>query len=157
MYEDWEGGSFPCIRVQKSTDLQNTPRCVLLWMMSVYYKTVDQFLQFVTYLANSSKSFFACLCHITHPFVYRIIVRVSGEAGMDSTGVAGVGLNRDLGLGSMSMENPCELREKNSSPFSSNRTMFETEEVDIFCFITVLISLVFIFNILPHLVISLNL
>uniref|UniRef100_A0A4W4GE39 Autophagy related 2A n=1 Tax=Electrophorus electricus TaxID=8005 RepID=A0A4W4GE39_ELEEL len=41
--------------------------------------------------------------------------------------VGGVGLNRDLG--STSMENPCEMREKNSSPFSSNRTMFETEEM----------------------------
>uniref|UniRef100_A0AAR2JFN0 Autophagy related 2A n=1 Tax=Pygocentrus nattereri TaxID=42514 RepID=A0AAR2JFN0_PYGNA len=73
VYEGWEGGSFPCIRVQKSTDWQNpdgTPR-----------------------------------------------------------GVVGVGLNRDSGLGSVSMENPCELREKNSSPFSSNRTMFETEEM----------------------------
>lgn len=58
----------------------------------------------------------------------RIVVRVSGEAGADSRGV-GVGLNRDLGLGSVSMENPCELREKNSSPFSSNQTMFETEEM----------------------------
>lgn len=50
--------------------------------------------------------------------------------GVDSvsTGVC-EGENRDLGLGSMSLENPCELREKNSSPFSSNRTMFETEEV----------------------------
>uniref|UniRef100_A0A8C1CVW3 Autophagy related 2A n=1 Tax=Cyprinus carpio carpio TaxID=630221 RepID=A0A8C1CVW3_CYPCA len=46
----------------------------------------------------------------------------------DSTGVC-EGVNRDLGLGSMSLENPCELREKNSSPFSSNRTMFETEEM----------------------------
>uniref|UniRef100_A0AAR2LYP3 Autophagy related 2A n=1 Tax=Pygocentrus nattereri TaxID=42514 RepID=A0AAR2LYP3_PYGNA len=58
-----------------------------------------------------------------------IVVRVSGEAGTDSRGVVGVGLNRDSGLGSVSMENPCELREKNSSPFSSNRTMFETEEM----------------------------
>uniref|UniRef100_A0A673KXF3 Autophagy-related protein 2 homolog A-like n=1 Tax=Sinocyclocheilus rhinocerous TaxID=307959 RepID=A0A673KXF3_9TELE len=49
-------------------------------------------------------------------------------AGSDSTGVC-EGVNRDLGLGSMSLENPCELREKNSSPFSSNRTMFETEEM----------------------------
>uniref|UniRef100_A0A8C1SZB9 Autophagy related 2A n=1 Tax=Cyprinus carpio TaxID=7962 RepID=A0A8C1SZB9_CYPCA len=48
--------------------------------------------------------------------------------GSDSTGVC-EGVNRDLGLGSMSLENPCELREKNSSPFSSNRTMFETEEM----------------------------
>uniref|UniRef100_A0A6Q2ZCK0 Autophagy related 2A n=1 Tax=Esox lucius TaxID=8010 RepID=A0A6Q2ZCK0_ESOLU len=39
----------------------------------------------------------------------------------------GMGLMRDLGA--MSFENPCELREKTSSPFSSNRTMFETEEM----------------------------
>ncbi|KAI4893707.1 hypothetical protein NFI96_012162 [Prochilodus magdalenae] len=87
VYEGWEGDSFPCIRVQKSTDSQNpdgTPR---------------------------------------------IVVRVSGEPGMEGQGVVDVGLNRDFGLGSMSMENPCRLREKNSSPFSSNRTMFETEEM----------------------------
>ncbi|KAI2657093.1 hypothetical protein H4Q32_021165 [Labeo rohita] len=58
----------------------------------------------------------------------RIQVRVNEGAGSDSMGVC-EGMNRDLGLGSMSLENPCELREKNSSPFSSNRTMFETEEM----------------------------
>uniref|UniRef100_A0A8C2KWT7 Autophagy related 2A n=1 Tax=Cyprinus carpio TaxID=7962 RepID=A0A8C2KWT7_CYPCA len=57
-----------------------------------------------------------------------IQVRVNEGAGSDCTGVC-EGVNRDLGLGSMSLENPCELREKNSSPFSSNRTMFETEEM----------------------------
>ncbi|XP_028824130.1 autophagy-related protein 2 homolog A-like [Denticeps clupeoides] len=36
---------------------------------------------------------------------------------------------RDLAFGSVSMENPCDLHEKKSSPFSSNRTMFETEEM----------------------------
>lgn len=55
-------------------------------------------------------------------------MRVNEGAGSDGAGVC-EGVNRDLGLGSMSLENPCELREKNSSPFSSNRTMFETEEV----------------------------
>uniref|UniRef100_A0A8C2H3J5 Autophagy related 2A n=1 Tax=Cyprinus carpio TaxID=7962 RepID=A0A8C2H3J5_CYPCA len=58
----------------------------------------------------------------------RIQIRVNEGGGSDSTGVC-EGVNRDLGLGSMSLENPCELREKNSSPFSSNRTMFETEEM----------------------------
>uniref|UniRef100_A0A671P6K1 Autophagy-related protein 2 homolog A-like n=1 Tax=Sinocyclocheilus anshuiensis TaxID=1608454 RepID=A0A671P6K1_9TELE len=58
----------------------------------------------------------------------KIQVRVNEGAGSDCTGVC-EGVNRDLGLGSMSLENPCELREKNSSPFSSNRTMFETEEM----------------------------
>uniref|UniRef100_A0A672Q8Q3 Autophagy related 2A n=1 Tax=Sinocyclocheilus grahami TaxID=75366 RepID=A0A672Q8Q3_SINGR len=61
-------------------------------------------------------------------FIYRIQIRVNEGAGSDSTGVC-EGVNRDLGLGSMSLENPCELREKNSSPFSSSRTMFETEEM----------------------------
>ncbi|XP_051514871.1 autophagy-related protein 2 homolog A-like [Myxocyprinus asiaticus] len=54
----------------------------------------------------------------------RIQVRVKEGAG----GVCD-GVKRDLGLSSVSLENPCELREKNSSPFSSNRTMFETEEM----------------------------
>ncbi|XP_056625183.1 autophagy-related protein 2 homolog A [Triplophysa dalaica] len=58
----------------------------------------------------------------------RIQVRVNEGADSDSRG-AREGLNTDLGLASMSLENPCELREKNSSPFSSNRTMFETEEM----------------------------
>uniref|UniRef100_A0A674CJ14 Autophagy related 2A n=1 Tax=Salmo trutta TaxID=8032 RepID=A0A674CJ14_SALTR len=58
----------------------------------------------------------------------RLSVRVSGGEGLGSAlGRVGVGLMRDLG--SMSFENPCELREKTSSPFSSNRTMFETEEM----------------------------
>uniref|UniRef100_A0A8C7G3H7 Autophagy related 2A n=1 Tax=Oncorhynchus kisutch TaxID=8019 RepID=A0A8C7G3H7_ONCKI len=58
----------------------------------------------------------------------RLSVRVSGGEGLGSgLGGVGVGLMRDLG--SMSFENPCELREKTSSPFSSNRTMFETEEM----------------------------
>uniref|UniRef100_A0A8C8IF68 Autophagy related 2A n=1 Tax=Oncorhynchus tshawytscha TaxID=74940 RepID=A0A8C8IF68_ONCTS len=50
-----------------------------------------------------------------------------GEGLGSGLGGVGVGLMRDLG--SMSFENPCELREKTSSPFSSNRTMFETEEM----------------------------
>lgn len=59
----------------------------------------------------------------------RIQVRVhEGAAGSENRGPC-EGLNGDLGLGSVSLENPCELREKNSSPFSSNRTMFETEEM----------------------------
>lgn len=81
IYEGWEGGSYPCIRVQKS---QNS--------------------------------------------MPRLTVRVNGGEGLSSTlGGVGLGLMRDLGA--MSFENPCELREKTSSPFSSNRTMFETEEM----------------------------
>lgn len=67
-------------------------------------------------------------------------MHVSGEADSDGKGGVGVCLNRDLGLGFVSMENPCELREKNSSPFSSNRTMFETEEVvDFHIFVTLIL------------------
>ncbi|XP_062856469.1 autophagy-related protein 2 homolog A isoform X2 [Trichomycterus rosablanca] len=87
VYEDWEGGSFPCICVQKSADFQDpdsTPR---------------------------------------------LVVRVSGEADLDAKGGVGVGVNKEVGHGFVSVENPCEMREKNSSPFSSNRTMFETEEM----------------------------
>ncbi|KAM6953685.1 autophagy-related protein 2 homolog A [Aplochiton taeniatus] len=80
-YEGWAGGSFPCIRVQRSQDS-----------------------------------------------LARLSVRVSGGEGLGSSlGGVGAGLMRDLG--SMSFENPCELREKTGSPFSSNRTMFETEEM----------------------------
>ena len=55
-------------------------------------------------------------------------MRVSdGGGGGDSRAGPRLGLDRDLG--SMSLESPCELRDRESSPFSSNRTMFETEEV----------------------------
>uniref|UniRef100_A0A4W5NJF9 Autophagy related 2A n=1 Tax=Hucho hucho TaxID=62062 RepID=A0A4W5NJF9_9TELE len=56
-----------------------------------------------------------------------VILCLGGEGLGSALGGVGVGLMRDLG--SMSFENPCELREKTSSPFSSNRTMFETEEM----------------------------
>uniref|UniRef100_A0A8C7J789 Autophagy related 2A n=1 Tax=Oncorhynchus kisutch TaxID=8019 RepID=A0A8C7J789_ONCKI len=69
-----------------------------------------------------------CLSLSTSLPLSRLSVRVSGGEGLGSAlGGVGVGLMRDLG--SMSFENPCELREKTSSPFSSNRTMFETEEM----------------------------
>uniref|UniRef100_A0A4W5KU93 Autophagy related 2A n=1 Tax=Hucho hucho TaxID=62062 RepID=A0A4W5KU93_9TELE len=58
----------------------------------------------------------------------KLSVRVSGGEGLGSA-LGGVGMGRMRDLGSMSFENPCELREKTSSPFSSNRTMFETEEM----------------------------
>ncbi|XP_053361603.1 autophagy-related protein 2 homolog A isoform X1 [Clarias gariepinus] len=87
VYEGWEGGSFPCICVQKGSNMQNPDS------------------------------------------IPKIVVYVSGAADSDGPGGVGVGINRDLGFGFVSMESPCELREKNSSPFSSNRTMFETEEM----------------------------
>ncbi|KAK0131055.1 Autophagy-related protein 2 A [Merluccius polli] len=58
----------------------------------------------------------------------RISVRVSGgdTLGSGPGGVLG-SLARDMAT--MSFESPCEIRDKTSSPFSSNRTMFETEEM----------------------------
>lgn len=57
-------------------------------------------------------------------------MRVRGtEAQGPAAGLSGMnpGLIRDLG--SAVFESHCELNDKTSSPFSSNRTMFETEEV----------------------------
>ncbi|XP_035267111.1 autophagy-related protein 2 homolog A [Anguilla anguilla] len=87
VYEGWEGGSFPCIRILKNPDSHRPDS------------------------------------------MPRISVRVSdgGGAGGDRRAGPRLGLDRDLG--SMSLESPCELRERESSPFSSNRTMFETEEM----------------------------
>ncbi|XP_048883412.1 autophagy-related protein 2 homolog A isoform X3 [Brienomyrus brachyistius] len=92
VYEGWEGGTFPCIRVQKNPDSQ------------------------------------------TPDSVPRISVRIScgaaegsGRRWPDGSRVSGLAMDGDLA--SVSMESPCELRERESSPFSSNRTMFETEEM----------------------------
>ncbi|KAJ0002898.1 hypothetical protein NQD34_008047 [Periophthalmus magnuspinnatus] len=80
-YEGWEGGSFPCVRVQKTKDS-----------------------------------------------IPRISVRVrGGEAHDPAAGMGGAGLIRDQGAAFF--ESHCELQDKTSSPFSSNRTMFETEEM----------------------------
>ncbi|KAF7667614.1 hypothetical protein LDENG_00053510 [Lucifuga dentata] len=82
-YEGWEGGSFPCIRVQKN-------------------------------------------CHA----LPRISVRVrGGEAQGPTAGLSGLSLGLARDLGATFFESHCELHEKLSSPFSSNRTMFETEEM----------------------------
>ncbi|KAM4621735.1 autophagy-related protein 2 homolog A isoform 1-T1 [Polymixia lowei] len=61
--------------------------------------------------------------------VPRISVRVSGGEVPGQGGMVGLGLGLARDLGAMSFESPCELRDKTSSPFSSNRTMFETEEM----------------------------
>ena len=85
------------------------------------------FFYFLLALPRPSPSSFSSLPldHLSGP---RLTVRVNGGEGLGSSlGGVGLGLMRDLGA--MSFENPCELREKTSSPFSSNRTMFETEEV----------------------------
>uniref|UniRef100_A0A8C9TLP9 Autophagy related 2A n=1 Tax=Scleropages formosus TaxID=113540 RepID=A0A8C9TLP9_SCLFO len=82
---------------------------------------------------------FPCLFPFFHPGVYEgwegssfPCIRVqknpdSQDPDSIPRSVSGLGLDGDLG--SMSMESPCELRERESSPFSSNRTMFETEEM----------------------------
>ncbi|CAL9707012.1 unnamed protein product [Knipowitschia caucasica] len=78
-YEGWEGGSFPCIRIQKIRDS-----------------------------------------------VPKISVRVHGGENDDpTTGIGGHSRDQRAAF----FESHCELQDKTSSPFSSNRTMFETEEM----------------------------
>ncbi|XP_034454523.1 autophagy-related protein 2 homolog A isoform X1 [Hippoglossus hippoglossus] len=58
----------------------------------------------------------------------RLSVHVrGGEAQGPAAGLSGTNLIRDLGAAFF--ESHCELNDKASSPFSSNRTMFETEEM----------------------------
>uniref|UniRef100_A0A8C5BYZ3 Autophagy related 2A n=1 Tax=Gadus morhua TaxID=8049 RepID=A0A8C5BYZ3_GADMO len=76
---------------------------------------------------------------LTHPLSFslsptlslappRLSVRVSGGDALVSGPGGGLGcLARDLAT--MSFESPCDIGDKTSSPFSSNRTMFETEEM----------------------------
>lgn len=65
-----------------------------------------------------------------HVSAHRISVRVrGGEAQGPAAGLSGMNLGLISELGSASLESHCELNNKTSSPFSSNRTMFETEEV----------------------------
>lgn len=62
--------------------------------------------------------------------VTRISVRVRGGDGQAPTsGLDGLKLGLIRDMGSAFFESHCELNDKTSSPFSSNRTMFETEEV----------------------------
>lgn len=62
--------------------------------------------------------------------VTRISVRVRGGDGQAPTsGLDGLKLGLIRDMGSAFFESQCELNDKTSSPFSSNRTMFETEEV----------------------------
>lgn len=75
-------------------------------------------------------SFSSLIVSFPHVFVNRISVRVrGGEAQGPAAGLSGMnpGLIRDLGAAFF--ESHCEFNDKTSSPFSSNRTMFETEEV----------------------------
>ncbi|XP_043982946.1 autophagy-related protein 2 homolog A isoform X1 [Gambusia affinis] len=65
-----------------------------------------------------------------HDSMPRISVRVrGGEAQGPAAGLSGMNLGLMKDLGSTVFESHCEFNEKSSSPFSSNRTMFETEEM----------------------------
>ncbi|XP_012721537.2 autophagy-related protein 2 homolog A [Fundulus heteroclitus] len=62
--------------------------------------------------------------------VPRISVRVrGGEAQGPAAGLSGMNLGLIKDLSTTFFESHCEFNEKSSSPFSSNRTMFETEEM----------------------------
>lgn len=59
----------------------------------------------------------------------RILVHVrGGEAQGPASGLDRMKLGLIGDLGAAFFESHCELNDKTSSPFSSNRTMFETEE-----------------------------
>uniref|UniRef100_A0A8C8C3T3 Autophagy related 2A n=1 Tax=Oncorhynchus tshawytscha TaxID=74940 RepID=A0A8C8C3T3_ONCTS len=104
------------IRSQEGPDLQPDPHQLFVHCLSG------------TYEGWEGGSFPCIRVKKSQESMAKLSVRVSGGEGLGSgLGGVGVGLMRDLG--SMSFENPCELREKTSSPFSSNRTMFETEEM----------------------------
>uniref|UniRef100_M3ZLU5 Autophagy related 2A n=1 Tax=Xiphophorus maculatus TaxID=8083 RepID=M3ZLU5_XIPMA len=65
-----------------------------------------------------------------HDSMPRISVRVrGGEAQGPAAGLSGMNLGLMKDLGATFFESHCEFNEKSSSPFSSNRTMFETEEM----------------------------
>nr|XP_043897069.1 autophagy-related protein 2 homolog A isoform X2 [Solea senegalensis] len=60
----------------------------------------------------------------------RIVVHVrGGEAQCPAAGLSGTNLGLIRDLGAAFFESHCEINDKTSSPFSSNRTMFETEEM----------------------------
>ncbi|XP_047441149.1 autophagy-related protein 2 homolog A [Mugil cephalus] len=60
----------------------------------------------------------------------RISVRVrGGEAQGPAAGLSGMNMGLIRDLGAVFFESHCEFNDKTSSPFSSNRTMFETEEM----------------------------
>ncbi|XP_061756190.1 autophagy-related protein 2 homolog A [Nerophis ophidion] len=66
----------------------------------------------------------------SHDSLPRISVRVrGGEMQGQGVGLAGLNLGLVRDLGAAFFESHCELNDKPSSPFSSNRTMFETEEM----------------------------
>uniref|UniRef100_A0A8C4NVP2 Autophagy related 2A n=1 Tax=Dicentrarchus labrax TaxID=13489 RepID=A0A8C4NVP2_DICLA len=68
--------------------------------------------------------------YIHNVSVNRLSVRVrGGEAQGPAAGLDGMNLGLIRDLGAAFFESHCELNDKTSSPFSSNRTMFETEEM----------------------------
>ncbi len=138
-YEGWEGGSFPCIRVKKNRD--SLPRLVLVIMRIIR----NQHLQLSKrkfLLSNNScssvqtKNIVIMYSSTTSVYyllpvsVNRISVRVrGGETQGPAAGLDGMNLGLIRDLGAAFFDSHCELNDKTSSPFSSNRTMFETEEV----------------------------
>lgn len=65
-----------------------------------------------------------------HDSLPRISVHVrGGEAQGPAAGLSGMNLGLVKDLAATFFESHCEFSEKSSSPFSSNRTMFETEEM----------------------------
>ncbi|XP_061581548.1 autophagy-related protein 2 homolog A [Cololabis saira] len=66
----------------------------------------------------------------SHESLPRISVRVrGGEAQGPAAGLSGMNLGLLRDLGTAFFDSHCEFNDKTSSPFSSNRTMFETEEM----------------------------
>uniref|UniRef100_A0A673AS45 Autophagy related 2A n=1 Tax=Sphaeramia orbicularis TaxID=375764 RepID=A0A673AS45_9TELE len=64
------------------------------------------------------------------PCLTQISVRVrGGEAQGPAASLGGMNLGLVRDLGAAFFESHCELQDNTSSPFSSNRTMFETEEM----------------------------
>ncbi|KAM7389872.1 hypothetical protein PAMP_023820 [Pampus punctatissimus] len=60
----------------------------------------------------------------------RISVRVrGGDTQSPAAGLSRINLDLTRDLGTAFLESHCEFHDKTSSPFSSNRTMFETEEM----------------------------
>uniref|UniRef100_A0A8C5EBN1 Autophagy related 2A n=1 Tax=Gouania willdenowi TaxID=441366 RepID=A0A8C5EBN1_GOUWI len=69
-----------------------------------------------------------CLTQLLEASFTDLHVR-GGEAQGLAAGLSGMNLGLIKDLGAAFFESHCEFNEKSSSPFSSNRTMFETEEM----------------------------
>ncbi|KAF0039814.1 hypothetical protein F2P81_008049 [Scophthalmus maximus] len=77
------------------------------------------------------ENLFVCLCALKLTLVFTLIsVHVrGGDAQGPTAGLSGTNMGLIRDLGAAFFESHCELNDKTSSPFSSNRTMFETEEM----------------------------